>query len=96
MAASGWRISLSALPEAKQVTDTKRARELIAEGRKHDEAMTDAPWSRGDRRIYPTSGSNDSAGIAWMRTNLRALLDGYAAALDEIEQPKGSHDQPHR
>lgn len=29
---------------------------------------------------------HDAAGIAWMRTNLRAILDGYAMALDAAER----------
>lgn len=105
-------------------------RELIAEGRKHDEAMTQGNAVAGlyrsdliDEQVaqfreahaehagapmhvvavaesfsvpiwvsatcIATTGNGphgaaDAAGIAWMRTNLRALLDGYAAALEEL------------
>jgi hypothetical protein len=85
------------------MTTTTDARALIAEARKHDEAMTEAPWEWDDkddafRHIdelvafgEPISEGNhgividqaDARGIAWLRTNLRALLDGYAEALEE-------------
>lgn len=85
---------------------TAEARALIAAGRAHDEAMTEAPWYGRSRfrfvsrvpnssggmggelqtnRIANTAEGPDADGIAWLRTNLRALLDGYAAALDEID-----------
>lgn len=74
-------------------------RTLIEEGRKHDEAMTTGPWRhRGpvveidddhelNLCIAETHGHRkDAAGIAWLRTNLRALLDGYSQALEENER----------
>lgn len=98
---------------------TTDPRALIAEGRKHDEAMTAAPWTFDepsapagsvdivgvrlleDGRAVPTDEHGDpivvaewvaqcdphrdAAGIAWLRTNLAALLDGYASALDEVD-----------
>lgn len=101
---------------------TTDPRALIAEGRKHDEAMTAAPWteccswqdeSHPCRLIWgavdaETIGSlvleegrppkADVAGIAWIRTNLAAMLDGYASALDEIERLKADivmYDEQH-
>lgn len=54
---------------------TEEARALIAAGREHDEVV------RADViRTRPLT-----AMVAWMRINLRALLDGYAAALVRIE-----------
>ena len=47
------------------------ARALIAEGKKHEAATTDA---------------GSIARIAWLRTNLAALLTGYTAALDEVDR----------
>lgn len=85
------------------------SRTLIAEGRKHDAAMTEGPWthrqmshdngliacdevhdSTGKTIAYDSDGSSadfeerNAAGVAWLRTNLAALLDGYASALDEV------------
>jgi hypothetical protein len=60
-----------------------------------------------DHLVADTSESRepiaDALGIAWMRTNLRAILDGYAAALDEVERdarasadsPRAANDGPH-
>jgi len=45
-------------------------RALIAEGREHNETFND----------------EDGNCIAWLRTNLRALLDGYAASLVEVDR----------
>lgn len=79
--------------------DSTAARALIAAGRKHDEAMTSGPWCgssgfvrmpNGDYSWCQESDEQDglvnAAGIAWMRTNLRALLDGYVAALAEVDR----------
>lgn len=74
-------------------------RELIAVGRKHDEAMTEG-WPADNRRdsavwfMILLNHPENAAGIAWMRTNLRALLDGYAAALDELGHAT-AHDGDH-
>ena len=103
------------------------ARKLIADGRKHDEAMTDGPWEwddddgmlkqpdsrswrglridgdlvafgaptgEGDHRICMMDG--DSSGIVWLRNNLRALLDGYEAALDQIKSDRALIDEQWR
>lgn len=74
-------------------------RVIIAEGRKHDAEMTTAPWiddpgseclySEHDGTIELARMSRDSlvsdpTGIAWIRNNLGALLDGYEDALDEL------------
>lgn len=89
---------------------TTNPRALIAEARRHDEAMTSGPWSEcchGQPETHPCRliwgaidgemiGSlvlhdgrppkADVAGIAWLRSNLSALLEGYTSALDEIER----------
>lgn len=79
---------------------TTDPRDLIADGRKYDEAMTPGPWTQGqagpcnvvhfdgdDIDGVATVGSGTNRrGIAWIRNNLRALLDGYAAALDDNER----------
>jgi len=110
---------------------TAEARALIAEGKRHDEAMTRSPWVMGYSRIdskpavleyelgvnmipvdaadddprwsalpefevcsvpvvggdtATAQGERDGLGIAWLRTNLAALLDGYTAALDEVDR----------
>jgi len=56
------------------------ARKLIAEGRKHDEAFDD----------------EDGNCISWLRNNLRALLDGYEAALDQIKSDRALIDEQWR
>jgi hypothetical protein len=73
---------------------TTDARALIAEAKRHDEAMS--PEMRHSRfstaphfRIW--AGRNDLTeadvvGLHWLRTNLAALLAGYTAALDEVER----------
>lgn len=85
------------------MTTTERA--LIAEAKRHDEAMTRPGWAydQTSGQIIAPSGVNqflskticemyvqnhlaNAAGIAWLRTNLRALLDGYSRALDEAER----------
>lgn len=84
------------------------ARALIADGRKHDEAMTPVPWygrSRFVSRVPDSSGvggtlhtnhvanvadRENAAGIAWMRTNLARLLDGYSEALEECERAQAA------
>lgn len=58
---------------------TKNPRELIAEGRKHDEAMRHAKWS------LPASS------VVWLQRNMTALLDGYAEALDEWDGMTRAH-----
>jgi len=60
------------------------ARALIAEGCKHDEAMT--PASDFDSTGLMVHDGANVSGIAWSRTNLRALLDGYAAELDATDK----------
>jgi len=71
------------------------ARELIAAGRRHDEEMTSGPW-RGEfclysdgyqeREVIAAQFRSDADGVSWMRTNLRAMLDGYTTALDSAER----------
>lgn len=71
-------------------------RTLLAEARVIDEALTPEPWLVsehgsiyvGDIRsaISSMGDRTDASGIAWMRTNLRTLIDGYAAALDEVDR----------
>jgi hypothetical protein len=73
---------------------TTDARALIAEGRKHDEAMSPemchSRFSTAPHfRIW--AGRNDLTerdvrGLHWLRSNLAALLTGYASALDEVER----------
>lgn len=62
-------------------------RALIAEGRKHDEAMTRARRTTFAEvaSVADALAAND-AGIAWLRTNLARLLDALTAALDDAEQ----------
>jgi len=82
---------------------TTDPRTLIAEGRKHDEAMTPKPWYGRSRfvsrvpdntgmgatlhtnHIANTADQEDARGIAWLRTNLASLLEGYASAMDEMD-----------
>lgn len=92
MEASEIDLSLSADPSA--------ARILIADGLRHDEAMTKGPWetrpvdSAIPRIVSEASGfgvadtllNADAAGIAWLRTHARTLLTGYSQALDEVER----------
>jgi hypothetical protein len=94
---------------------TTDARALIAEGKRHDKAMTDGPWysvktpfgdgtfvrsksedasgvhvadcsAIGSDEYEDYCDESNAAGIAWLRTNLAALLEGYTSALDEIER----------
>jgi len=51
------------------MTATERA--LLAEAKRHDEAIQGA--------------YNIDEAIVWLRTNLPALLEGYSQALDEVE-----------
>jgi len=74
-------------------------RDLIAEGRKHDEAMTKTPWLVSDQpefvvsavrdRVGETYGAKNDvpnvAGISWMRTNLRAMLDALERLRADVE-----------
>jgi hypothetical protein len=64
---------------------------LLDEGRAHDAAMSKWPWMaevhgsmrdddfvlHGPDLDVDTCGRDDARGIAWMRNNLRALLDAY-------------------
>jgi len=62
---------------------TAEARALIAEGKHHDEAMQ---WAQIFSVVIQVQGDGDDAtGIAWLRTNLAALLTGYAVALDALD-----------
>lgn len=61
---------------------TKDPRELIAEGRKHDTRFRDRDLT-----------GVDVAGTVWLRNNLRALLDGYAAALDENDRTRAAAEK---
>jgi hypothetical protein len=61
---------------------------LIEEGRKHDDAMADGVWYATDEgrvcrddagvslTVCNVHRTPDTLGIAWLRANLRALLDG--------------------
>lgn len=75
-------------------------RDLIKQGLEHDERMSEAPWYTSNGGLGVTYGADrewvlriarvtpvsDAAGIAWLRNHARALLTGYAAALDENER----------
>lgn len=90
---------------------TASDRALIAEARKHDEAMTDGPWygrSRFVSRVPDNTGmgatmhtnhvanaanAEDARGIAWLRTNIGALIAGYELALDENAELHETQDR---
>lgn len=69
---------------------TTDPRTLIADGRRHDEAMDEIVTDVGHRSdsavwFMRASRPDNAIGIAWLRTNLRAMLDGFSKALDEVE-----------
>ncbi len=84
---------------------TADARALIAEGKRHDEALAshgqEREWiadrgsvvvKRHPRAEFHCNPTN-AAGIAWLRTNLAALLEGYSAALDEVYAIAGTAEE---
>lgn len=86
------------------------AAELVAEGRRHDEAMSPGPWiggadsvgitdPHGRYRVIAEIADADrrepnAAGIAWLRTNLPQLLGAIEQWLAESECERDTDAEP--